>query len=149
MTVPFWVILTVLCLCLLALFGAILWFLARRQDDEMRRLVKRATKLPLGKKFRLAWRLSRDPSIPLLARMIPPALVLYLASPIDLIPDFIPVVGYLDDILVLALATSLLVKFAGPATLEKHIAALELQATVGHQGDQSREDSSRAESDEQ
>jgi uncharacterized membrane protein YkvA (DUF1232 family) len=41
------------------------------------------------------------------------AAAVYLASPIDLIPDFIPVVGLLDDALVLALVLRLLVRRAG------------------------------------
>ena len=53
---------------------------------------------------RLACRLVRDRRVPVCPKLIIPLLALYLASPIDLIPDFIPVIGYLDDLLVLALA---------------------------------------------
>lgn len=44
---------------------------------------------------------SRDPRVPLLAKLIIGVVVAYAISPIDLIPDFIPVIGYLDDLLLL------------------------------------------------
>jgi Protein of unknown function (DUF1232) len=41
--------------------------------------------------------LTRDKRVPLRLRVLPPAFVLYLASPLDVIPDFIPVIGLIDD----------------------------------------------------
>jgi uncharacterized membrane protein YkvA (DUF1232 family) len=52
---------------------------------------------------RLIARLVRDPLLPRAAKIALAAAMVYLASPIDLIPDFIPVIGYLDDVLVAAL----------------------------------------------
>ena len=52
---------------------------------------------------RLIARLAGDPLLPRAAKIALAAAMVYLASPIDLIPDFIPVVGYLDDVLVAAL----------------------------------------------
>ena len=46
---------------------------------------------------------SRDPRVPVYARLLAGAVVAYAFSPIDLIPDFIPVVGHLDDLVVLPL----------------------------------------------
>ena len=60
--------------------------------------------LPWRKRAQLAGRLVRDGRVHPVARVGFPILVLYLLSPIDLIPDFIPVLGYLDDLLVLLLA---------------------------------------------
>lgn len=51
---------------------------------------------------RLIARLVADPALPLPAKIALGAAVLYLASPIDLVPDFIPFVGYLDDLLLAA-----------------------------------------------
>jgi uncharacterized membrane protein YkvA (DUF1232 family) len=65
-------------------------------------------------------RLLRDPRVPRSTKaMLVPAIA-YLASPIDLIPDFIPVVGYLDDAVVLAWAMRQIVRAAGPVVVREH-----------------------------
>jgi len=48
-------------------------------------------------------RLVKDPTLPATAKIALLAAAVYLASPIDLVPDFIPLVGYLDDLLLAAL----------------------------------------------
>jgi uncharacterized membrane protein YkvA (DUF1232 family) len=50
-----------------------------------------------------AWLAARDPRVPLLARILAVAVAAYALSPIDLIPDFIPVLGWLDDLLLVPL----------------------------------------------
>ena len=52
---------------------------------------------------RLLARLVADPLLPRAAKIALAAAMVYLASPIDLIPDFVPLVGYLDDLLIGAL----------------------------------------------
>jgi uncharacterized membrane protein YkvA (DUF1232 family) len=47
-------------------------------------------------------------------------LLTYLAIPIDLIPDFIPVLGYADDIIVIAYVLRSIVRISGPEALENH-----------------------------
>ena len=64
-----------------------------------------------------------------LVRVIPPALVVYLAMPLDVIPDFIPVIGHLDDVLVLLLGVAVLLRFTPRAVLEEHVARLEATRT--------------------
>ena len=51
---------------------------------------------------RLVSRLAGDPALPRAAKIAMAAAAVYLLSPIDLIPDFIPFVGYLDDVLLAA-----------------------------------------------
>jgi uncharacterized membrane protein YkvA (DUF1232 family) len=58
-------------------------------------------------------RLLRDPRVPRRAKVPLVLLLPYLASPIDLIPDFIPVLGQLDDAVLVALALRSVVKTAG------------------------------------
>lgn len=45
------------------------------------------------------WLAARDPRVPLSAKLVAGAVAAYALSPIDLIPDFIPVLGYLDDLI--------------------------------------------------
>jgi uncharacterized membrane protein YkvA (DUF1232 family) len=59
-------------------------------------------------------RLLRDPRVPRRAKVALALLVPYLASPIDLIPDFLPVIGQLDDAALVAIALRYTVRRAGP-----------------------------------
>jgi len=97
----------------------------RRTDIVTKALVKRITRLRFADKLRLAVALAKDHRIPMRARLIPPALVAYLAMPIDIIPDFIPVIGYMDDVIVMVVGVGLLLRLAPRAVLEEHIALLE------------------------
>lgn len=58
---------------------------------------------------RLIFRLVRDPRVPLRRKLFLGAVALYLAVPIDIVPDMIPVVGHLDDVLLIVLALEKLV----------------------------------------
>ena len=49
----------------------------------------------------------RDPRVPWYAKVLAAAVVAYALSPIDLIPDFIPVLGYLDDLLLIPVGLAL------------------------------------------
>lgn len=56
----------------------------------------------------------KDRRTPLLAKVIAVSVVGYALSPIDLIPDFIPVIGYLDDLLIVPLGIVLAVRLIPP-----------------------------------
>jgi len=56
------------------------------------------------------WIAARDPRTPLSAKLVAEAVAAYALSPIDLIPDFIPVLGYLDDLLIVPLGILLAVR---------------------------------------
>ncbi|OIO73522.1 MAG: hypothetical protein AUJ57_04170 [Zetaproteobacteria bacterium CG1_02_53_45] len=53
---------------------------------------------------------ARDPRVSPLAKFLIAIIVAYILSPIDLIPDFIPVIGYLDDLLLLPLGIALVIR---------------------------------------
>jgi uncharacterized membrane protein YkvA (DUF1232 family) len=69
---------------------------------------------------RLVRRLAADRSVPLGARLSVWFLLLYLASPIDLIPDFIPVIGYADDAIIVSFVLRRLIRRAGAEKLHEH-----------------------------
>lgn len=52
----------------------------------------------------------RDPRVPWYARLVAACVVGYMFSPIDLIPDFVPVLGYLDDLIIVPLGIALALK---------------------------------------
>lgn len=54
---------------------------------------------------------ARDPRTPWLPKLLAAGVVAYALSPIDLIPDFIPVLGYVDDLLLLPLGIWIAIKF--------------------------------------
>jgi uncharacterized membrane protein YkvA (DUF1232 family) len=88
-------------------------------------LRRRIMKLPLRAKLQLAWRLFRDPETPALARGVMPVVLVYLASPIDVIPDFIPVLGQLDDLVVLAAGLGVVLWLTPSYVIEDHLGDLE------------------------
>jgi uncharacterized membrane protein YkvA (DUF1232 family) len=65
-------------------------------------------------------RLLGDPRLPRRRRLLVGALVLYLLSPVDLVPDFIPVAGQLDDAIVAGLVLRLVLRGGGAALVEQH-----------------------------
>lgn len=66
---------------------------------------------------------ARDPRTPLAAKLLALAIVAYALSPIDLIPDVIPVLGMLDDLLLLPLGIWLVVRLIPAGVLAEHRAA--------------------------
>ena len=57
---------------------------------------------------------SRDPKLPLHIKIIAILVAAYALSPIDLIPDFIPILGLLDDIIIVPLGLALVVRLTPP-----------------------------------
>lgn len=68
----------------------------------------------------LVRRLAADPTLPRGVRWRLLALLGYLLLPLDLVPDVVPVVGYADDAIVLALVLRSVVRAAGPDALDRH-----------------------------
>ena len=64
----------------------------------------------------------KDPGTPLSAKLFAGITVAYALSPVDLIPDFIPVLGYLDDLIILPALVALTVRFIPKPIWEKNVA---------------------------
>jgi uncharacterized membrane protein YkvA (DUF1232 family) len=69
---------------------------------------------------RLVRRLAGDRTLPRGVRIGLWLLMAYLLSPVDLVPDVVPVLGYADDVVVVALALRAVVRRAGPDALARH-----------------------------
>lgn len=69
---------------------------------------------------RLLWRLTKDRSTPKRVRVCLIILIAYLASPLDLIPEIVPVIGIADDVIIVGLALRYVVKHSGTEALDKH-----------------------------
>jgi len=63
---------------------------------------------------------ARDPRVPWYAKLLAAAVVAYAVSPIDLIPDFIPVIGLLDDMIIVPLGLALALKMIPREVMEEH-----------------------------
>ena len=70
--------------------------------------------------IKLVGRLLRDPRVPRRAKLTLGLAAAYAASPIDLIPESIPVVGWADDVLLVMLALESLIHRAGPDLVREH-----------------------------
>lgn len=73
---------------------------------------------------RLAWRLLREPAVPWFLKSVPVVAALYLISPLDIVPDFIPVLGQLDDLGLVWLALRAFVRWCPTTVVDFHHAAL-------------------------
>jgi len=69
---------------------------------------------------------ARDPRVPWYAKALALCVAGYALSPIDLIPDFIPVFGYLDDLIIVPLGILAVVKLIPPEIMAQHRAAAAL-----------------------
>ncbi len=100
----------------LALVAALHWQ-GRKQDDPTR--LKDTLRL-VPDVIRLFRRLASDSTLPKGVRVRMALLPGYLVMPIDLVPDFIPVVGYADDAVIVIWALRSITKTAGAEALDQH-----------------------------
>jgi uncharacterized membrane protein YkvA (DUF1232 family) len=63
---------------------------------------------------------ARDPRVPWYAKAVAAAVAAYALSPIDLIPDFIPILGHLDELVVLPLGIMLALRLIPPELMAEH-----------------------------
>jgi uncharacterized membrane protein YkvA (DUF1232 family) len=63
------------------------------------------------------WLAARDPRVPAYAKLLAAIVAAYALSPIDLIPDFIPILGYLDDLLIVPLGILAAIRLVPPEVM--------------------------------
>jgi uncharacterized membrane protein YkvA (DUF1232 family) len=97
-----------------AVLAAVLW-LTKPDEYELKEALRLLPDL-----IRLIKRLAADPDTPSGVRIRLALLLVYLALPIDLIPDFVPVIGYADDAIIVALVLRSATRRAGPDALARH-----------------------------
>lgn len=87
----------------------------RKRRNSARKLLRE-----LPNFFKLVFRLLRDPRVPGVNKALFAAVAVYMLTPLDLIPDFLGVLGWVDDLYLLGLALGRLMASAGPNALLKH-----------------------------
>jgi len=105
-------VVAILAVLWLALVVVLVLLGRRALARELAALVPNLTRLFTG--------LVRDPRVPLRAKVVLGATAVYLASPIDLVPDFIPIAGSLDDAIVAAFALRFVVRASSPEIVAEH-----------------------------
>jgi uncharacterized membrane protein YkvA (DUF1232 family) len=75
----------------------------------------------------LAWHLFRDPRVPTLAKFIPALALLYVLLPIDIIPDWLPIIGGVDDIAIVSGAITLFIRVCNPDVVDEIMDRIEAQ----------------------
>lgn len=80
--------------------------------------------------LRLLWRLVQDPRVSLFPKLIPVAALVYVVSPIDLLPDFILGLGQLDDFGIIMLGIALFVELCPKEIVAEHRRALNTEKSA-------------------
>jgi len=93
-----------------------------RRPRNMNEALETAKQIPTY--ARLIWALARDPRVPLGQKAVLGGIAAYLAFPLDIIPDFIPVIGQMDDLAVLILGLDWFLRNAPPEVVEEHMAKI-------------------------
>jgi len=94
--------------------------------NKFSRLFRFANAARLATYLIALWKLARHPETPRAAKWVALAVLAYAVSPIDLIPDFIPVLGMLDELILLPLGVALAVKLTPRPLWEARLREAEL-----------------------
>ena len=90
------------------------------RDKEAQQTKLKEYALLVPNLVKLLWRLARDPRVPARSKATLFILAGYLATPIDIIPDMIPVVGQLDDLVIAAFALDQMLNRVPPEVVREH-----------------------------
>jgi uncharacterized membrane protein YkvA (DUF1232 family) len=96
--------------------------------NRLARLLRAANVTRLATLLLALWKLFKHPETPRAAKIVAIAVLGYALSPIDLIPDFIPVLGLLDEVVLLPLGIALAIKLTPPALWEARLREAQASA---------------------
>jgi uncharacterized membrane protein YkvA (DUF1232 family) len=91
----------------------------RREQIRQRLATLKNQAAELFRQYRIMLRALRHPGVPWYAKLVCGCAALYVISPIQLIPNFIPIIGQLDDVLLIGLSIKLLKRSVSPAILDQ------------------------------
>jgi uncharacterized membrane protein YkvA (DUF1232 family) len=79
---------------------------------------------------RLYWRLFRDRRVPILPKALLVLTLVYVVSPLDVMPDFIPVIGEMDDVVVVLSGLWLFIRLCPPEVVRETVHDIATRATA-------------------
>ena len=82
----------------------------------------------IWRQARLVWHLFRSPEVPIYLKLVPVAAVVYALIPTDLVPDFLPVLGQLDDVTALLVGAKVFIELSPQEVIAQHLQSLRNQA---------------------
>lgn len=112
-----WLVAVMLAMLVAAAFVA----LRLRRDTSATEVLQTLRRLSWRQRLQVARGIATDSRVPRLARLLPLLLGAYLVFPLDIIPDFIPVLGQLDDVLVASVVLWLLLHSVPRSVVEDHV----------------------------
>jgi uncharacterized membrane protein YkvA (DUF1232 family) len=77
---------------------------------------------------RLYWRLCRDPRVSAWPKALLATGILYVVSPLDFIPDYLPIIGEVDDLVVLIVLCRLFIYLCPPEVVREHVGRLDAES---------------------
>jgi uncharacterized membrane protein YkvA (DUF1232 family) len=80
---------------------------------------------------RLYWRLFRDPRVTFLPKALLVLIAIYLFSPLDVLPDLVPVIGAMDDVAVGLAGLWLFIRLCPPPVVREHVTRIGAEAKAG------------------
>jgi uncharacterized membrane protein YkvA (DUF1232 family) len=92
---------------------------------KLGRLIRTANAARLATYLLALWKLFRHPQTPLVVKLVAVVVIAYALSPIDLIPDFVPVLGQLDDLVLIPLGVALAARLTPKPLWEARLAEAE------------------------
>ena len=100
--------------------------------QQVKRNIDPGALTQVARTFQLVWRLLADARVPVLPKLIIPLVIVYVVSPIDLIPDVMPIVGQMDDLAVIFMGIRFFIELCPADIVMEHRRAIAGSAGEAH-----------------